>query len=377
MKMSMSAESYQRFESQKVVGKNYPWLAPHQIEKRNSTYFRSLSLPDEFNQIPTNTQSLTDNNFEDENARKSLNIGANNFDSREDREKNMNVEKFNITDDEKITALIEVEDSNFNNRNNVEEAPVLLRNDCLDRVPSFRAPSRPQSGLYPFMNRISTLKDAFLHNTESFIKDKIPRLPDGFLEKKHQQFSNDDVEESTNLTEVDNMEMPTRRRIVHGIDSDDIVAKFISFLGWNFFLLMRLLSLSVFSVFYPQACGWLCLSHYTLMVLMLINETRFKVKWRRTVFYFILAYIFIFNLIEFKVRFKSVRMWYVNYFILVITQNITMTILWYGFTEFLDTWWFEFMFLLILQSGIMSLVCFLTYFFYLKPHDRIYFVNEE
>lgn len=176
--------------------------------------------------------------------------------------------------------------------------------------------------------------------------------------------------------DVDALLMPTRRKVVDGIESDDLVAKFISFLGWNFFLIMRLISLSVFSVFYPIPCAWLCFAHYILMLLCLINETRFTVRWQRTAFYTVLAYIFIFSLIEFKIRFKNVRFWYICYFILVLTQNIGMTVAWYAFTEFLDTWWFEFMFLVILQSGIMSLMCFLLYFFYLKPQDKVFFVNE-
>lgn len=245
-------------------------------------------------------------------------------------------------------------------------------------------PPRPQSGVHPYWNRLSNIKDMMIYSAESFIKEKIPRIPEGMFEH-HLTHENeaDENEKARNATasptsdEVDDaLLLPSRRKMIDGIENDDIVAKFIAFLGWNFFLVMRMMSLSTFFVFYPAACAWLCFGHYCLMLLFLVNETRFKVKWQRTAFYSILAYIFIFSLLEFKIRFRHVRRWFVSYFIVVMLQNIGMTVAWYGFTEFLDTWWFEFMFLLIIQSGLMSLMCFLLYFFYLKPNDKVFFVNE-
>lgn len=258
-----------------------------------------------------------------------------------------------------------------------------------DRIPSMPPPPRPQSGvnIHPYLNRLSTFKDMMIYNAESFIKEKIPRIPEGMFEHHRTHEKEEEAEEEdekarnataspTSDEVADALLLPSRRKMIDGIENDDIIAKFIAFLGWNFFLVMRMMSLSVFSVFYPAACAWLCLGHYCLMLILLINETRFKVKWQRTAFYSILAYIFIFSLLEFKIRFRHVRRWFVGYFIIVMAQNIGMTIAWYGFTEFLDTWWFEFMFLIIIQSGIMSLMCFLLYFFYLKPNDKVFFVNE-
>lgn len=97
IKMSMSAESFQRFESQKVVGKNYPWFAPHQIQIRSTTFRRTLSAPGEI--------SLTSN--KDENPRKTLNVNVNNFNERE--EEKIDVKKIdfvsNITDDDKLNSI--------------------------------------------------------------------------------------------------------------------------------------------------------------------------------------------------------------------------------------------------------------------------------
>jgi hypothetical protein len=421
IKMSMTAESYQRFESQKVVGKSYPWLAPHQIVTQSTTFRRTLSAPGEVsaNANAFNAAAAAVTAVEE---RKSMNVGRNNFNEKaSEKSDDAMLKKIdfvsNITDDDKLNSMRNELDAHRPSTSsqprsppdddlmdNIEEIKEYLRqtaaaddddeidspvlrakgSDNFDRIPSLPPPPRPKSHL----NRLSTFKDMLIFNAESFIKEKIPRIPEGIFEhgkRDEEKQAKMAASRSTSPTEAVNIEshddvdallMPTRRKVVDGIESDDLVAKFISFLGWNFFLIMRLISLSVFSVFYPRALAWLFLAHYLLMLLCLINETRFSVRWQRTAFYTVLAYIFVFNLIEFKIRFKSVRFWYIGYFILVLAQNVGMTIAWYGFTEFLDTWWFEFMFLVILQSGIMSVMCFLLYFFYLKPQDKVFFVNE-
>lgn len=429
--MSMSAESFQRFESQKVVGRNYPWLAPHQIQIRSTTFRRTLSAPGEISAV---SDGVKINNDKKEDFRKTLNVNMNNFNENEDEKIVKKIDFVsNITDDDKLNSLkhennshvadeIDVrpstsqcenspDDDLFDNIEDIKEylrrtaddverivTPVTPRQEYFDRIPSMPPPPRPNSifnsvNKHPYLSRLSSFKDMLIFNAESFIKEKIPRIPEGMFEhrlmrEKRQQekkvenatmATTDGVVSpvSTNDDDADGaFLLPTRRKVIDGIESDDIVAKFISFLGWNFFLVMRIISLSVFSFFYTAPCVWLCFSHYILMLLCLINETRFEVKWQRTAFYTILSYIFIFNLIEFKIRFKHVRRWYICYFIIVFAQNIGITVAWYGFTEFLDTWWFEFMFLVILQSGIMSLMCFLLYFFYLKPKDKVFFVNE-
>lgn len=426
----MSAESFQRFESQKVVGRNYPWLAPHQIQIRSTTFRRTLSAPGEISAMSNGGKI---NNDGGEDFRKTLNVNVNNFDGKEDEKIVKKIDFVsNITDDDKLNSMkhennghvpdeidacpstsqhgISPDDDLFDNideikeylRKTADEAEQIdtpaTHHEYFDRIPSMPPPPRPNSlfngvNKHPYLNRLSSFKDMLIFNAESFIKEKIPRIPEGMFEHHLMREQREQEERMKNATAAttdgiaspvsasedvvdDALLLPTRRKVIDGIESDDIVAKFISFLGWNFFLVMRIISLSVFLFFYTVPCVWLCFGHYILMLLCLINETRFGVKWQRTAFYTILAYIFIFNLIEFKIRFKHVRRWFIWYFIVVFAQNIGMTIAWYGFTEFLDTWWFEFMFLVILQSGIMSLMCFLLYFFYLKPNDKVFFVNE-
>lgn len=361
IKMSMTAESYQRFESQKIVGKSYPW----QTMKPNIKFTRSVSATNA-------TFGQTDNNDTAGQCENEENC-VNNLDEIFPEEKGKIVYNVNITDDEKLNSY---KNLNLNNDDIMDSLDENVENNPKGGNDEYKNPDKNnfhinirKSFMKPLddtIHRLSALGNTMLLNTESFIKEKIPRaLPNRRNEIEKDVFT----EKSTD--EVDAFILPTRREIVAGIESDDIVAKFIAFLGWNFFLIMRLMSLSSFAVFHLDICGWLCFSHYCVMLLMLINETRFQVKWQRTAFYGILAYIFIFNLIEFKVKFKQIRTWNLLYFLIVMIQNITMTISWYCFEEFLDSWWFEFIFLVIVQSGIMSLMCFLLYFCYLKPKDKL------
>ena len=354
----MTAESYQRFESQKIVGKSYPWQT---MKPPNIKFTRSVSAT--FGQ----TQSNVTASQNEENS-------VNNLDENFTDEKGNIDYNVNITDDEKIISF---KNLNLNNDDVVDSPDENMENNAKegndDHKHNFHINIR-KSFITPLdntMHRLSALGNTMLLNTESFIKEKIPRAPKSLFTHLEENEMEKKAFTEKSSDEVDAFILPTRREIVAGIESDDIVAKFIAFLGWNFFLIMRLMSLSSFAVFHLNICGWLCFSHYCLMLLMLINETRFQVKWQRTAFYGILAYIFIFNLIEFKVKFKQIRTWNILYFLIVMIQNITMTISWYCFEEFLDTWWFEFIFLVIVQSGIMSIMCFLLYFCYLKPKDKI------
>lgn len=105
----MSAESFQRFESQKAVGKHYPWLAPHQIQIKSTTFRRTLSAPGE---ISTLNNCVGDNA---EEVRKTLHVNVNNFNERTEVEERATEggKKFekkidfvsNITDDDKLHSI--------------------------------------------------------------------------------------------------------------------------------------------------------------------------------------------------------------------------------------------------------------------------------
>ena len=421
--MAMTVESFQRFESQRIVGRCYPWLAPHQMETKQHIFRRTLSCPVtsvSSKEEPVKVKPCIINTNElKTDFRKTLNVDENNFNNNDEKVlkevyfvKNITMEAENSKQSVAVPDEVDTETKRINVQNDsideIEEIKVYLRqtNDeddddednesavlrnqdvSFDRSPSLPPPPQPTSK-FPYMyslHRISTFKDMLIFNAESFIKEKVPRIPDGLFEHHHPIPNEKEIKKEptpttttmpvTFINDETDILLPTRRKVIQGIENDEMLGKFISFLGWAMFLLMRMISLSVFAVFYPMECAYLCFAHYLLMLICLGFETQMKEKWQRAMFYIVLAYIFIFNLMEFKVKFKNIRSWYIGYFCLVLLQNITMTIVWYGYSTFPENWWFEFMFSIIVQSGISSVLCMLLYFYYLKPKDKAFFVNE-
>lgn len=441
--MAIITSFYQRFESQKIVGRNYPWCTETQITERTKFLKRTTSqhsdILKESTPISTAFPSLCqrpsiifeeiddDSDIENDEkriTRKSLNVNKFNFNEHsvktlsdpnipttstsqsitdDDKIRNARV-KFSPKDDE-IFSYDEVDDNSerkqinrvlSSDSNNIPDDDLIdnideiknyirrtdgeattlrtsKRTSNYDAVPkSPPPPTPPESDRFHVkeaLHRFSSFRERMVLNTENYIKEHVPRLPPGLFEHP---------EDEDNLSEGDEVDfpLPTRRKMIEGIEQDDFIGKSVSFTGWVLFLIMRILSLSVFSVFYLKATLHLLYIHYILMVLCLFYETKFHEKIERIYFYLFLGYIYIFSILEFKIKFVHVRQWYSGYVGFVFTQNIVISMIWYGFADF-NSWWFHYLFALIIGSGMLSLACLLFYYFLLKPADKILFENEN
>lgn len=440
--MAIITSFYQRFESQKIVGRNYPWCTKTQIVERAKFLTRTTSqhsynekqstpitsLPSLLGQRPSVIFEEVDEDSDIENdemeiTRKSLNVNKFNFNEHsikelsdpnipttsnflsitdDDKIRNAKV-KFSPNDDEifsydevdepferkKINRVFSSDSNNIPDDDLMEHIDeikdyirqtdgetarrISKRTSNYDAVPqSPPPPTPPASDLFHVreaINRLSSFKKEMVLNTENYIKEHVPRLPAGLFEHP---------EDEDNLSGGDEVDfpLPTRRKMIEGIEQDDFIGKSVSFTGWVLFLIMRILSLSVFSVFYLKATLHLLYIHYFLMVLCLFYETKFHEKIERIYFYLFLGYIYIFTILEFKIKFVHVRQWYSGYVGFVFTQNIVISMIWYGFADF-NSWWFHYLFALIIGSGMLSLACLLFYYVLLKPADKILFENEN
>lgn len=405
--------TYHRFESQHIVGKEYPWYPIEQVVENIQTLKRSTSRPETLNnaRTPTWTPSITINNvFEDstqvDNKHEEENLLSNVNTTDDDKienskqkiqtiikadvnipctsqlpeESNVELRSYkrlkstsdrNIPDDD---MLDHIEDMKSYLRKHGDDVPPSTPsehsndelNTVFDRTPSFPPPPRPTS-LYlpPFMN-VFKIKDMLVFNAQNMIKTHVPHLPAGFFKDDPKPNSNDDTV----------FIMPTRKRTINGLEQDDILGKYVVFTGWFLFLIMRMLALATFSVFYLNVTIYLCLAHYFIMLFSLYFETRFHTKLHRTIFYLFLAYIYIFCLIEFKIKFVHIKTWYIGYFFLVFIENLIITMIWY-FNEIFFSWWFHMMWYMIITSAILSLLCHIFYYFVLRPKDKILFVNDD
>ncbi|XP_055551140.1 uncharacterized protein LOC129733349 [Wyeomyia smithii] len=408
--MSSIVTSYQRFESQKVVGRCYPWSSEEQVKARKRHFMRTTSTAESV--LVRNTSNTTPKSdpmvpnimrnfyskYGDDTEpsgsgihRKTMYVDQSNYDSYSSKKHKDPYENF--TDDDKLTVsdtvdslsptvsfkqdLIDNIDEirDYVRRTDdakIEAAPAEASDDeyedpvfdeTFDQSP--RTPAPPTPAAY-IMHRASALKDIFVFNTENFIKDHVPRLPKGLFEHNE--------EKTPDQVDGDTISLPSRRKMIQGLEDDDLIGKTVSFAGWVTFLLMRMIALSVFYVFFPTYFWMVCLNHYLLMIACIIYEVRFHEKLERYYFYLFLAYIYMFSLLEFKIKFVHVRTWYIGYFVIVFAENIAMSALWYHLGTF-ESWWFLFLHYLTIASGILSLLCLLFYYAFLKPKDKLLFVN--
>uniref|UniRef100_A0A6E8V4Y0 XK-related protein n=1 Tax=Anopheles coluzzii TaxID=1518534 RepID=A0A6E8V4Y0_ANOCL len=436
--MATIITGYQRFESQKIVGRCYPWSTAEQATQRRKQLLRSTSMavsalatpsiaPEADPIVPNimrNFYSRYGSEGERESTanervavpaaeqspRKTLNVGAFNFDRQQS--KAHQDPYVNFTDDDKLQEFSGPPDTidrggskarpsgrsvSFKLRDTVEELQAMdhylrstedvrgyatdgsddeyLKPDGFDAVPKRPAPPTPEAAAGMF-HRVSVFRHMLLFNAEAFIKEKVPRLPEGMFEHANPREGSRKAQGTDDQTDGDAISLPSRRQTIVGLEQDDMVGKAVLFLGWVMFLLMRMLALSTFYVFFPLYFWMLVANHYLLMIACIVYEVRLHEKLERYFFYLFLAYMYVFSLLEFKIRFVHVRWWYVGYIALVLAENVASLVLWYNLGAF-ESWWFYFLHHTIVASGSLSVLCFLFYYAFLRPKDKVLFVNED
>lgn len=390
--MAFVTGSYQRFESQHIVGRAYPWSTAAQIawqrhrlqcttEPPRPVRATLESMGVGYAQIPPLAEDV---------ATKSLHLG----------EFNLNDEIASISSDE------ENEDGPHKVRHFLAQRSIESNQDTVDEVLMDRTPHAPpppppplQLGLPTVgvvMNRMSTFTEMMLLRTELYLRDHVPRVPDNF-HLNHQQKAAEAAPDHPDGGDAELL-MPTRRPMLDGIEQDDFLGKTVSFCAWYLVLLQRMIALSGFAYFHPLACLYFGIAHYALMLVALLVETRLHEKAERLAFYLFLAYVYVFCIIEFKIKFRRPRRTLVAYAVLVMVQNVAMSAWWFGRREngriasallALDegsgggegaveaavsaAWWFGFMFAAVLLCGMYALVCWVVYYYLLKPSARLLF----
>lgn len=411
--MAVITGSYQRFESQKVVGRNYPWSSRRQTNWRRSYFERTkqpLITPDRpagsYIQYPSadriveqfianstsrsggdegppiNDLGGTRRQREDELRR------ADNIEIVEESEEPINDLGSSRRDASYAKSLhlgkynLDASQRQFSVESNIDTVD-------MDFVPR-DLPPPPPTGIDYVFDRMSTFKEMMFMKTELYIRDNVPRLPENF----HLPFNEIKVEPRSappqtpdgllhQSTDEPDLVMPTRRKMITGLEQDDFVGKSVSFIAWNCFLIQRMIALSAFCYFQPLPCLILAASHYFLMLVCLVWETRFHEKIERITFYLFLAYVYIFCLLEFKIKFRKPRRWFVSYVLLVMLQNVSITVWWFGRREFSESalvssgWWYGFMFAAVILSGIHALMCWVVYYYLLRPKDKVLFDDEQ
>lgn len=223
-------------------------------------------------------------------------------------------------------------------------------------------------------SRIYNIVDMSKHTTPPETPAPRPKSLAAILDirdriKNNAELIMDKIPKRTYKDQAD-FDVPVRIRTtaIKGIEQEDGVSKFVAFISWFLFLGSRMLALATFSFFYLNACTYICIVHYVVIVIFLMWNSWHE-SLNRKIFYFFLGYIYVFCIIEFKMKYRKVRLWYGLYFIIVTSENFVMTAIWFwsGLWAGDQAFWFNFMALAIIFSSVFSYLCFLIYFLILKP----------
>lgn len=230
------------------------------------------------------------------------------------------------------------------------DAPVTIQRVQLTPPPAVPAP-RPMS--------LAVWAEKLVENAES-----IP----GWLSAPHR---------SKYIAQLNEPEPELPRRVprsyIRGLEPQDATAALVQFLGWYAFFVARLLSIAAFINCVPVVSIIVLFSHYQVMLLLLIVPQASTVK---RAFYMFLAFVFLFCLMEFKIRFRHVRVWHVFWILVCTVEIIVFTGLWSTIGSDLNDWWTLFVVKIILGSLLLSYMCFVVYFVILKPRETIVYINR-
>ncbi|ERL84897.1 uncharacterized protein LOC109537611 isoform X2 [Dendroctonus ponderosae] len=162
----------------------------------------------------------------------------------------------------------------------------------------------------------------------------------------------------------------SRVTYIKGLREDDAAGKLISFLWWFTFLLSRVLAVSVFAYFYPRTCVGLLIAHVLIVIAALAYDVKEdSVKRDKSAFFIFIGLVYIFCIIEFKIRFKKTKFIYAAYFSLMFLENLVMCLMWYcGEIESLENdYWYRYIFYTVIGAHFLTLSSMMFYYILTKP----------
>lgn len=204
-----------------------------------------------------------------------------------------------------------------------------------------------------------------------YISDPLPSTSDLLRETSVLDGPRRAVYRETGLSELSEPDFNVSRVIsVKGLEDDDLAGKLVAFLWWFTFLVTRVLAISMFAYFYIKETVWLISSHYILVMAILLYDVKTDaVKRSKLIFFIFIGYVYIFCIIEFKIRFKKATAIYYGFFLLVFLENFGMCLSWYiGQIEYLENeFWCRLAFLTVTFGTLISFSSMLFYFMINKP----------
>lgn len=367
MRMASTAVVYRRFEREKVCGRKYPWGT--NTGKNNET------PNDELEKLNKETHSENVNEQTKRQTIRNKSTSSANEDSND-------LIQFSPRSSERVSSFYE--DSAFDSDSSSNYmTPVTLRshdNDASDdeyvrpiSIIDKVAPRRQRSNVViervdvppppampaPRPGSLAQWAEKMVENAEN-----IPTWLSAPPRRKHWEVIQDEPD------------IPRRapRSFIRGLEPQDLTAGLVQYLGWYAFFISRLLSISAFINFFPYVAIIILFSHYQVMLLFLIVPQASTVK---RAFYVFLAFIYLFCLMEIKIRFRHVRVWHAFWIVACTIENIIFTSFWASIDNNFDSWWKRFVVMVCFGSMLLSHLCLLVYFALLKPRETIVHLKKR
>ncbi|XP_071648953.1 uncharacterized protein [Temnothorax longispinosus] len=328
--VAIKTASFQRFESQRVNGRKLPWamwLKKYCIQELNSIEEKAplQALP-----LPATKQEDTMNASSESMPPEENPITEN--------EQELQTQSHTALLDRQVSVTPPLPPKNVH----VTPPPMPLRGITTVApllVPDLPAPPRPDS---VYTEEEATKVAATLEPNQRLIDSSAQSL-----------------------------KVPKRKYSEKGLEEDDPIGKFLSFLWWFFFILARVLTIAVAYEFYPITVVTMMGVHYALMLAYLYYYSKYY-----DVITFIvnlwLGLVYIFSLIEYRIKFKYADWWMLPYYVFVIAQNVALTLTWYLNADW-NGFWYTYIFGTILGSMALCVLSSAVYYAMFKPKKcRVY-----
>lgn len=329
--LAIQTTSFQRFESQRINGRKLPWamwLKKYCVQELCDLEERApLKLPDMKGE---DTEHAIDSTEESERHKESMII------ENEDKEQF----DHHASLDRQVSVTPPLPPKNVH----IIPPPTPLRGITTVAplpVPDVPAPPRPDS--------ICTIIEP-LESTKVLTK----------------QMSITESKKKGDNSQT--LKVPQRRYSKKGLEEDDPVGKFLCFLWWFFFILARILTIAVSYEFYPLYLYIVLSIHYGIMLTYLF----YYAKYYDIITFFVnlwLGLVYIFSLIEYRIKFKYADKWMLPYYVFVLLQNTFLTLVWYFYADW-DGFWYSYVFYVIFASMILCVLSTTIYCALLKPKKR-------
>ena len=207
-----------------------------------------------------------------------------------------------------------------------------------------------------------------------------PPRPDSTLMESDKE-NNKNLEEATSdkkddeaFRKYENNKLLRLKFATNNINEDKIFGTICGCIWWFLFILSRVLTVTIFFYFFPIYLLIIISAHYFLVLVYLF----YYAKYRDFTTFFInlwLGLVYIFSIIEYRVKFKNADKILLFYYLFVTFQNICMTLVWYFKGQF-DKVCYTYAFWTIIFCMSMCILSKTAYYLItlkLRKRSKIYF----